>query len=196
MSVVIVSGGIGAGKSTVGAYLEERGFPVVDADVAAREVAEPGGPVWSAVVDAFGAAALASDGTLDRAFLAGVVFRDEAARRRLEAITHPAIVRRLRQQLEAAGGPWAFAAVPLYRPELRELLGASVVWAVVAEPAVALERLVQARAMSEDDARRRLAAQVGNDVRTAWADVVIANDGSLDELRAAVDRALAQLVGA
>ncbi|MGC8498732.1 MAG: dephospho-CoA kinase [Acidimicrobiales bacterium] len=193
MSVVIVSGGIGAGKSTVGAYLEERGYRVVDADVAAREVAWPGGPVWTAIVDAFGSAALARDGTLDRAFLAGVVFGNDAARARLEAITHPAILQRLRQQLDAVEAPWAFAAVPLYRPELRELLGAAVVWVVVADPAVALERLVTARAMSEEDARARLAAQVGNDVRTAWADVVIANDGSLDELRAAVDRALAEL---
>ncbi len=196
MSVVIVSGGIGAGKSTVGAYLEQRGFPVVDADVAAREVAEPGGPVWTAIVDAFGSAALAGDGSLDRAFLAGVVFRDDAARRRLEGITHPAIVERLRQQLSAAEVPWIFAAVPLYRPELRDLLGASVVWTVVADPAVALQRLVTMRAMSEDDARRRLGAQVTNDVRTAWADVVIVNDGSLDDLHAAVDRALAQLAAA
>ncbi len=196
MGVVIVSGGIGAGKSTVGAYLEKRGYLVVDADDAARETAEPGGPVWTAVVDAFGTAALAGDGTLDRAFLAGVVFRDASARRRLEAITHPAILQRLREQLAAAAGPWAFAAVPLYRPELRELLGASVVWAVVADPAVALQRLVTSRAMSEDDARRRLEAQVGNDVREAWADVVIANDGSISELRAAVDRALAELVDA
>ena len=196
MGVVIVSGGIGAGKSTVGAYLARRGYLVVDADDAARETAAPGGPVWGAVVDAFGTAALAEDGTLDRAFLAGVVFRDTSARRRLEAITHPAILQRLREQLAASGDPWAFATVPLYRPELRELLGASVVWAVVADPAVALRRLVTTRAMTEEDARRRLDAQVGNDERAAWADVVIANDGSLPELHAAVDRALAELVGA
>ncbi len=191
--VIVLSGGIGAGKSAVGEYLRQRGWPVLDADEAARAVTEPGTPAWRAIVDAFGTAVLRSDGSLDRAFLADVVFRDAAARRRLEAITHPAIHARLRAQVADLGAPIVFVAVPLYEPALRAAMGASAVWAVVARPETALARLVGPRGLSEDDARRRLASQVDNDARRAWADVVIENDGTLEELHTAVDRALAAL---
>ncbi len=194
MDVVGVTGGIGSGKTTVTDYLATRGWPVVDADVIARAVVEPGQPAWMALRDAFGDGVLDADGRIDRPFLADVVFSDPTARRRLEAITHPAVGRGLVEGVAAArksGAPVAVVAIPLLRAEHRDLLGLTYVLAVAADPAVALERLVERRGLRPEDARARLAAQPSNAERAALADVVVLNDGTLDELRDRVDRALA-----
>ncbi len=190
-----MTGGIGSGKTTVTDYLATRGWPVVDADVIARDVVEPGRPAWVALRDAFGDGVLDAEGRLDRAFLADVVFSDPTARRRLEAITHPAVGRGLVAGVAAArtaGAPVVVVAIPLLRPEHRELLGLTFVVAVATEPAVALERLVQRRGMRPDDARARLAAQPSNEARAAFADAVVENDGTLEQLRERVDRVLAE----
>lgn len=168
---------------------------MVDADVIARDVVEPGRPAWVALRDAFGDGVLDAEGRLDRAFLADVVFSDPTARRRLEAITHPAVGRGLVAGVAAArtaGAPVVVVAIPLLRPEHRELLGLTFVVAVATEPAVALERLVQRRGMRPDDARARLAAQPSNEARAAFADAVVENDGTLEQLRERVDRVLAE----
>src|SRR4051794_25369849 len=89
--VVGLTGGIGSGKSTVSAMLARRGAVIIDADLIAREVVEPGGPAYAGVVERFGRDVLAADGTLDRPKLAAVVFADESARRDLNALTHPAV---------------------------------------------------------------------------------------------------------
>ncbi len=191
MRRIAVAGGIGAGKSAVGARLGELGFEVVDSDEVAHAVTEPGTPAFAAVRDAFGAAVLDAGGLIDRAFLAEVVFADPTALRRLNDITHPRIGAELLARLAAARGEAAFVALPLFRPEHRELLGLTGAWAVVVEPETAVRRLVEGRGMSEADARARLATQMPNDERVRIVDRVIWNEGTIEDLRRAVDEALA-----
>ncbi len=189
---VALAGGIGAGKSAVGGYLASRGYLVVDADDMARRVVEPGRPAYAALRDAFGDAVLKTDRTIDRSFLAEVVFHDTTALRRLNAITHEAIGREIVSVLEASDAPVAFVALPLFRPEHRKMFSLDEVWAILSDPEIALERLTRLRGMSRDDATSRLKVQVTNDERAAAADVVIWNNGSLDELFSAVDELLVE----
>jgi dephospho-CoA kinase len=191
---VAIVGGIGAGKSTVTDRLTTLGFSVVDADVLARRVVEQGQPAWRALVDAFGTAVLTPEGDIDRKFLADVVFHDASALRRLNHITHGYIGAEMRAGLDTASGDVAFVAIPLYRAEIRDGLELSEVWAIEVRPETALDRLVGERGMDAEDARARLAAQMTNDERSALADRVIDNNGSLEDLYASLDVALSELV--
>jgi dephospho-CoA kinase len=169
------------------------GWPVVDADEIARRVVRRGEPPWVALRDAFGTAVLDGEGELDRAFLAEIVFHDPTALRRLNSVTHPAIGREIVRELDAARGAAVFLALPLFRPEHRVLFDLDEVWAIQVEPATALARLLAGRGFSEEDARARLAAQMTNEERAVLVDRVIWNEGSLDDLYAALDAALAGL---
>jgi dephospho-CoA kinase len=190
---VALAGGIGAGKSAVAEHLTTRGWPVVDADVIARRVVEPGKPAWRALRDAFGTAVLNGDGEIDRAFLAEIVFHDASALRRLNHITHRYIGEELAREIDAAEASVVFVAIPLYRVEHRSQLQLDEVWAIEVDPETAVARLVAGRGFSEDDARARLAAQMTNDERGAIVDRVIRNEGSLEELHTKIDEALAAL---
>jgi dephospho-CoA kinase len=125
---------------------------------------------------------LKSDGTLDRSFLADIVFDDATALRRLNAITHGPIGVEIQRRLEATEGPAAFVALPLFRPEHRELLHLDEVWALQVEPETAVQRLVEGRGFSEVDARRRLDIQMSNVRRAEIVDRVLVNDGTLEQL--------------
>jgi dephospho-CoA kinase len=187
--VVGLTGGIGAGKSTVGAMLAARGAVVIDADHVAREVLGPGRPAHAAVVDEFGTGVLAPDGSIDRAALASVVFADAGARRRLEAITHPAVRAGMAQRLAALDGGHDVVVleVPLLAETGRDRYPLAAVVVVEAPPDTAVARLVSGRGMGEADARARVAAQASPEERRAIADRVIDNSGSREELEAAVD---------
>jgi dephospho-CoA kinase len=191
-----LTGGIGAGKSTVSAALAAHGAVVVDADRIAREVVERGSPGLEAVAAAFGPRVLTADGDLDRPALAAVVFADPDARRRLDGIVHP-LVRRRAGELELAAreaDPDAVVVhdVPLL-VETGQAASYDVVLVVEAAEDVRLPRLV-ARGLTEDDARARIAAQATDEQRRAVADVVLHNDGTPEELRAQVDRFWAERV--
>ena len=193
MRRIALAGGIGAGKSTAQHYLEQRGFPVIDADEVARAVVAPGQPAYAALRDAFGDAILAVDGSLDRAFLAEVVFHDASALARLNAITHPRVGEEILTRLaaaERAGESVVFIALPLFRPEHREAFALDSAWAIEVAPEVALARLVESRHLSREDAAARLAAQMTNEERRALVDHVVVNDGSVDELIAQLDSLL------
>ncbi len=183
-----LTGGIGSGKSTVSAQLAALGAVVIDADVVAREVVEPGTPGLAAVVDRFGTDVLASDGTLDRPALGRIVFGDPAALRDLEAVTHPAIWART-AELVAAARPDAVVVhdMPLL---VEKSLGSQyhLVVVVGSTEETRLRRLVDLRGMTEDDARARMAAQADDDARRAAADVWLDNEGTTSSLRAAVLR--------
>ena len=189
MFLVGLTGGIGSGKSTVASMLAERGAVVVDADAISREVVMPGGPAYQPIVDRFGSVVLTSDGSLDRAALADVVFRDDEARRALEAITHPAIGKVMLERIAANAESDRIVVldIPLLREKNR--MGAQAVVVVDCPEETAVERLVEFRGFSEDDARRRIAAQITRDERLALADVVISNAGTVEDLGAEVDRA-------
>ncbi len=187
-----MAGGIGAGKSTVTGYLGQRGYTVIDADDVAHQVVEPDRPAWRALRDAFGDAVLAPDRTIDRAFLADVVFHDRSALARLNGITHGHIGAAIRAQLEHAIGAAVFVALPLFRPEHRQIFGLTRVWGVLVAPEVALLRLVEQRGLDERDARARLANQPTNEERLAMVDDVIWNQDTTGALYARVDQLLGE----
>ncbi|WP_088997521.1 dephospho-CoA kinase [Micromonospora echinaurantiaca] len=182
-----LTGGIGSGKSAVAARLAERGAVVIDSDRIAREVVAPGTEGLAEIVAAFSERVLDADGALDRAALGAVVFADEAARRRLEAITHPR-VRARTAELAAAAGPDAIVVndVPLL-VEVGLAPTYHLVVVVETDVALRLERLARDRGMERAEAERRIAAQADDARRRAAADVLLSNDGSLADLHAAVD---------
>jgi dephospho-CoA kinase len=183
-----LTGGIGSGKSTVSRLLAELGAVVVDADLVAREVVEPGTPGLAAVVEAFGEGVLQPDGTLDREALGKVVFGDDAARRRLSGILHPLIGARsaeLWAQAEAAGAAVLVHDVPLLVESGLEGMYDEVLVVDVA-PEVQLDRLVRLRRMNRADAEQRLAVQATREVRLASATKVLHNDGTVEDLQAQV----------
>jgi len=184
MLVVGLTGGIGSGKSTVSSLLAERGALVVDTDVVARQVVAPGGPAHDALVARFG-----PDLAADRRALAGVVFSDRAALADLNAIVHPAVREEVGRRLAALrdrGADVVVLAVPL----LVETGGTYDLGGVVVVDCpeeIAVRRLVEQRGMGEPDVRRRMAAQASREQRLAAADVIIHNDGPLEDLVAQVD---------
>jgi dephospho-CoA kinase len=187
---IVIAGGIGAGKSATCEHLISLGWPVIDADAIAHEVTEPGRPAYAALRDAFGDAVLSSDQSIDRAFLADVVFHDRSALRRLNAITHGHIGVEILRRLDEATGRAAFVALPLFRPEHREQLRLDEVWAVLVQPETALARLTTLRGFSLEDAQARLDNQMSNQERASIVDRVIWNEGSLEELHEQLDAVL------
>jgi dephospho-CoA kinase len=184
---IAVTGGVGAGKSEVSRLLAERGATVVDADALAREVVAPGTPGLSAVVREFGPGVLTGDGALDRAGLARLVFADEGARRRLEAIVHPLVKARAAELLaRVPTSALAVYDVPLLvEKDLGHGFDAVVV--VDVSPETQVERLVRDRGMTSADARARLAAQASRAQRLAVADIVLDNSGTRVDLAARVE---------
>lgn len=187
MLMVGLTGGIGAGKSAVARRLAELGAVVIDADKLAREVVEPGTDGLAKIRKAFGRDVLAADGSLDRPALAGRVFGDEAARRRLEGIVHPR-VRARTAELVAEAPPDAVVVndVPLL-VEADLVGGFDLVVVVEASELVRIERLVRDRGMTREQAAERIAAQASEVRRRAVADVVLDNNDDLAALHRQVD---------
>ncbi len=177
MRLVGLTGGIATGKSTFAAALSALGVPVVDADQLARAVVTPGAPALAEIAARFGPEVLAADGTLDRRALGALVFADPAARRRLEAITHPAIRRAMEAEtarLAAAGHDLVFYDTPLlYEVGLEPAMALVVV--VLAPPEAQLARLRARDGLTAAEARARLAAQLPAAEKAARADVVVDN---------------------
>lgn len=188
MLLVCLTGGLGAGKSTVAGMLARRGAVVVDADVLARQVLEPGTPAFERVCDLFGDDVVTADGRLDRRAIAARVFADDAKRRALESIVHPEVFRGLAETLERHRDTDAmvlFDAPLIVETGFHRECDAVVV--VTASPAMRVARATREGSMSEEDARARIAAQTSEEEREAVADVVIRNDGSLEDLERRVD---------
>ena len=181
-----LTGGIASGKSTVADLFAAAGVPIIDTDVIAREVVEPGQPALEEIRAAFGDDVFAEDGRLDRASMRKLVFSDHESRRRLEAILHPRIGAATIEQAEAAGGAYQLIVVPLLTESaLKDAMDRVLV--VDCSEETQLKRLLERDAESSEQARRILAAQASREERLAIADDVITNDAGLDELRTAVD---------
>lgn len=196
MRMVGLTGGIGAGKSAVAARLAALGAVIVDADRIAREVVAPGTEGLARVVETFGGGVLTADGTLDRAALARVVFADDAARQRLEEITHP-LVRLRTAEIVAAAPPDAVVVndVPLLVEKGMAGLYELVI-IVFASLETRLERLARVRGMTREEALARIAKQATDEQRRAVADIAIDNDGSPEDLDRAVTAAWARITSA
>lgn len=182
-----LTGGIGSGKSMVANRFAEHGAVVIDADRIAREVVEPGTEALREIVVAFGVDVLTGDGVLDRARLAGVVFADQDARARLNAIVHPRVAARTTELLATA----APDAVVVHDVPLLVENGLAPAYHLVivvdAPVEVRVARLVGDRHLPEEDARARIAAQATEAQRRAVADVWLDNAGARDEVLTAVD---------
>jgi dephospho-CoA kinase len=197
MLTVGLTGGIGAGKSTVAGLLVARGARLVDADLIAREVVAPGGPAYQPLIDRFGSGIVDAEGGIDRPKLAELVFGHPEALADLNAITHPAIGIEMVARRDALADTDAIVVldIPLLRAVHRELLDLAAVVVVDVPTEVALERLVDQRGMARADAEARIGSQADRQSRLAGADLVIDNSGDHDHLRTEVDRVWASLAG-
>jgi len=191
--IIGLTGGIAAGKSTVSGRWAEHGAVVVDADRLARDAVAPGSPGLEQVAERFGPSVIAADGTLDRPALGAVVFSDPAARKDLEAITHPEVWRLAQAAFDAAEQADPDALVVYDVPLLAEARGSrplrfDAVVVVDAPAAMRIERLVQHRGMSRQEAERRVGAQASDADRLALADHVVDATGTLEDTVRSADQ--------
>ena len=195
-----LTGGIGSGKSTIAALFVEQGAFLVDADAISRSLMEPGEAVLARTVAVFGEHLLDEEGRLNRPALARIVFNDEQARLRLNAMVHPAIRERAAQLVEQAQSDPGFSGIILEDIPLLVESGDPSAFegvVVVRTPlATRLHRLVSSRGMSEEDARARIAAQATDEQREAVATWIIDNGGSLEETAEQVRAVWEQMVAA
>ena len=185
-AVVGVTGGIGSGKTVATDHFASLGITIVDADLAARVIMEPGQPALAAVAERFGADMLLDDGNLDRARMRELVFRDSSQRQWLEALTHPLIGEEIAHQLQAATSAYAILASPLLLETAQKGLCDCVVVVDVPE-SVQLQRTMTRDENDEAQVRRIIEVQMPRQQRLDLADYVLDNSGSLQELQAAVE---------
>ncbi|MGB5739425.1 MAG: dephospho-CoA kinase [Woeseia sp.] len=182
-----LTGGIASGKSTVAEMFAELDVPVIDTDIIAREVVEPGQPALAEIRERFGATVLDAAGRLDRAAMRKIVFAEPDKRRELEEILHPRIRRETERQALAKGGEYQLIVVPLLvESPMRDSMDRVLV-VDVPEP-VQLARLLARDAENAAQAEAMIAAQASRAARLAIADDIISNDGSLESTRRQVQR--------
>lgn len=187
MNLIALTGGIASGKSLVASRLAELGAVHIDADALAREVVEPGTPGLAEIEDAFGREVITDDGRLDRAALGATIFRDAEKRAMLNAITHPRIRRLTAELIDRAAADDPDAVIVYDVPLLAETRGEGDlsfdgIVVVHAETATRLDRMVVLRGMDRDEAAHRLNSQASETERLAIADVVLDNNGTVEEL--------------
>ena len=190
--IIGLTGGIACGKSTVSEYLRQKGYPVVDADLVARKVVEPGSTGLAQIRDAFGIEYLLPDGSLNREMLGKKVFAEPQALKKLNSITGPLILEQLKKQLQT-DKPVVFldAALLLEDEAYHQLV--EEVWVVSITPENQLERLINRNGYGFRQAKNRIASQMTDAQRCAKADVVIDNNGTVDQTKQQVDLLLQRL---
>jgi len=190
-----ITGGIASGKSAVAAMLREMGFPVLDADALAHKLIEPGQAAYDDVLREFGPSITRSDGRVDRAMLAAIVFADRSKLDRLNSIVHPRVEEALLRQFEQwerngiRDATFVEAALIVEAGIHKKLDGVVVAWC---KPAQQLERL-RARGLSEEEARRRIAMQLPVAEKLRYASEKIDCSGSLEQTRHQVEALAAKL---
>jgi dephospho-CoA kinase len=185
--VIVLTGGIASGKSAVSDRFAELGVPVIDSDLIARELVQPGEPAYAEIVQAFSEDILTADGELDRPRMRERIFSDAASRKRLESILHPAIAERARERIRATRAPYCILVVPLLA-ETGFFSWADRVLLVDADEDAQVRRLTARDGVSRQQAEAALRAQAGRAERQALADDVIDNSGPIEQLDEAVRR--------
>ncbi|ENX17306.1 dephospho-CoA kinase [Acinetobacter sp. CIP 64.2] len=176
-----ITGGIGSGKSAATQWFESQGITVIDADVVAREVVEPGQPALRAIRDNFGDWVLLADGNLDRRALREHIFQFPEARQTLEKITHPAIRQSIIQQLQQAESPYVILVSPLlFETNQHQLTHHTLL--VDADEQTQLQRASQRDGQSEEQIRKIIAAQMPRSQKQQLANDIVLNDGLLEHL--------------
>ena len=202
--VIGLTGGIGTGKSTVAAMFEKLGAVIVDSDAIVHELQAPGAPLLDEIAEAFGPEVIRTDGSLDRARLGEIVFRDEEARRRLNAIVHPAVGRESARQLQearASGARLVVLDIPLlFETRQRGTAsaanrGVDMIVLAYAPRALQIERQLERNDYGREEAERRVDAQIPIEEKRELADRVIDNSGSLAETERQVAALYRELVG-
>ena len=187
MFTVVLTGGIGSGKSAASEYFADLGASVIDADVISRELVVPNSPALQQIVAVFGAQVLTEDGSLDRAALRDRVFRDPSERTKLEAILHPLIRQRMLQRRAAATGPYVIFVIPLWSADQTDY-PVDRVLLIYVPIEVQIARVQQRDQIDTAAVNRVLASQSSRATRLAVADDVILNTGTSAELQQAVQR--------
>lgn len=195
MHVIGLTGGIASGKSTLTQYFREKGVPVIDADILGHRTYDPGTDTFKQVVAAFGDDLVAPDGTIDRKVLGSKVFGKPEELKRLTDIVWPGIRKLASEQLselEVAGNRLAvLEAAVLFEAGWEDL--ADEIWVVTVEPDIAVQRLAERNGLDEAAARARIDSQLSNAERTARADIVIENNGTMDAFKASIEAAWNEL---
>jgi dephospho-CoA kinase len=192
-----LSGGIGSGKSTAARLREARGAVVLDADLFAHEMLAPGGAAVGAVLQRFGPGVAGPHGGIDRRRLRSLVFADPAARRDLEAITHPLIYAAMASRLGGTFEPDTVVVVDaplLVETGGRDRIGMQALVVVAAEQSQQIERVVARGGMTAEEAAAVIAAQAPAERKLAAADYVLDNRGGLEDLKAGVETLWAELL--
>ena len=190
MNIIGLTGGIACGKSTVSKILRSLGAKVIDADAAAHALSQPKQPLYDAYVAHFGAEILTAQGTLDRAAIGRIIFKDPNVRAEIDALAHPLIQAAVEQQMQAVcrNAPAVVLDVPLLFEAGWEVL-TDEVWVVSLPEAAQLVRLMERDpAMTEEEARARIAAQMPLSEKRARADVIIDNSGTKEETLHMIER--------
>jgi dephospho-CoA kinase len=185
--VVVLTGGIASGKTAVSDLFAAKGAPVVDTDVIAHQVVQPGNPALEQITHEFGSDYLDSEGNLNRRKMRAAIFTDPKSKRTLEGILHPAIGQEVQKQVSAIDGPWCVLVVPLLAESNRYAWGNRVL-VVDVEEDVQIERVMARDQISRDQAESILQTQATRSQRLAIADDVIKNSDSLNQLATEVDR--------
>lgn len=196
MYLVGLTGGIASGKSMVAERLVANGAKLIDADVIARQVVEPGTVGLAGIVKRFGGDILLPDGTLDRDQLAAIVFADSASRKDLEAITHPLIGGEIARQLQANAAADNIVILDVALLVEGGRSGHDSLVVVAAHPETQIKRMQVDRGMTREDAAARIAAQAPLEEKLALADYVIWNEGTLHDLEVETDRVWTELLAA
>ncbi|WP_062104315.1 dephospho-CoA kinase [Bacillus niameyensis] len=188
-TVIGLTGGIASGKSTVSNMLKKRGFTIVDADLAARAVVEPGEKAYEQVVVSFGRDILHSDGSIDRAKLGSIIFHDENERKKLNQIVHPAVRIRMeewKKEAIVAGKQTIIYDIPLlFESKLTHLVKKTIL--VFVNEETQLQRLMKRNNLTESEAMARIQSQLSLKEKINLADYVIDNNGSLTQTEFQID---------
>ncbi len=189
--IIGLTGGIACGKSTVSAYLKEQGIPVIDADVVARQIVEPGTKGLAQIAETFGNAYLNPDGTLNRAMLGAFVFSDPEALQTLNGITKPLLVEAIKAQIQSLQHhPRIVLDIALLLEDDAYKRMVDTIWLVTVSPEQQLARLMARNGYSDEEARQRIHSQMSDAERRTYAHIIIDNSGTVAETLAQVEQLL------